>query len=214
MYTTGALFAPSYDLRSVVADGIEVGSEITITTDDNDHGLQVGGIIRLLGITTPGYNSGNETAVPPKFDYTVTEIVNERVFKVLAQRRLGATTAVLGFGAQMSVVSWHGATVRSGIFDDQNGIFWEYDGTQISVVQRTGTYQVAGTVAIEVDANLLTGTNTRFRDQLKAGDRIIIRGMTHVVSHVNSQTELTVTPDWRGVTDITGAKAMLILIKK
>ena len=214
MYTTGALFAPSYDLRSVVADGIEVGSEITITCDDNDHGLQAGGIIRLLGISTPGYNSGSETAVPPKFDYEVTEIVNERTFKVLAQRRLGATTAVLGFGAQMSVVSWHGATVRSGIFDDQNGIFWEYDGTQISVVQRTGTYQVAGTVAIDVDTNLLTGTNTRFRDQLKAGDRIIIRGMTHVVSHVNSQTELTVTPDWRGVTNITGAKAMLVFDKK
>ena len=214
MYTTGALFAPSYDLRSVTANGIEVGSEITITCDDNDHGLQIGGIIRLLGIETPGYNSGNETAVPPKFDYEVTEIINERTFKVLAQRRLGATDAVLGFGAQMSVVSWHGATVRSGIFDDQNGIFWEYDGTQISVVQRTGTYQVAGTVAIDTDTNLLTGTNTRFRDQLKAGDRIIIRGMTHVVSHVNSQTELTVTPDWRGVTNITGAKAMLVFDKK
>ena len=33
--------------------------------------------------------------------------------------------------------------------------------------------------------------NTRFRDQLKAGDRIVIKGMTHVVSHVNSQTEIT-----------------------
>ena len=39
MYTTGALFAPSYDIRSVTADGIEVGSEITIVTDDNDHGV-------------------------------------------------------------------------------------------------------------------------------------------------------------------------------
>jgi plastocyanin len=214
MYTTGALFAPSYDLRSVTADGVEVGSEITIVTDDNDHGLQIGGIIRLLGIETPGYNSGNETAVPPIFDYEVLEIVDERTFKVLSRRRLGDTTAVLGFAAQMSVVSWHGATVRSGIFDDQNGIFWEYDGTQISVVQRTGTYQIAGTVAIETDKNLLTGTNTRFRDQLKAGDRIIIRGMTHVVSHVNGQDELTVTPDWRGVTSITGAKAMLIFDKK
>lgn len=214
MYTTGALFAPSYDLRSVTADGIEVGSEITVVTDDNDHGLQAGGVIRLIGVTTPGYNSGNETAVPPKFDYTVTEIIDERTFKMLAQRRLGSTTAVLGFGAQMSVISWHGATVRSGIFDDQNGIFWEFDGTQISVVQRTGTLQVAGTVAVDSDSNLLTGTNTRFRDQLKAGDRIIIRGMTHVVSHVNSQTELTVTPDWRGVTNITGAKAMLVFDKK
>ena len=32
MYTTGALFAPSYDLQSVTADGIEVDSLITVTT--------------------------------------------------------------------------------------------------------------------------------------------------------------------------------------
>ena len=214
MYTTGALFAPSYDIRSVVADGIEVGSEITITTDDNDHGCQVGGVIRLLGVKTPGFSSGNETAVPPKFDYTVTEVVDERTFKVLALRRLGATTAVLGFGAQMSVVAWHGATVRSGIFDDQNGIFWEFDGTQINVVQRTGTFQVAGTIAIDVDKNSVVGTNTRFRDQLKAGDRIVIRGMTHVVSHVVDQTNMTVTPDFRGVTNVTGAKAMIVFDKR
>ena len=214
MYTTGALFAPSYDIRSVVADGVEVGSEITITTDDNDHGVQVGGIVRLLGVETPGYNSGPQTAVPPQFDYEVVEVVNERTFKVLSQRRLGATTAVLGFAAQMSVVKWHGATVRSGIFDDQNGIFWEYDGTQINVVQRTGTYQVAGTIAIDVDKNAVTGTDTRFRDQLKAGDRIIIRGMTHVVSHVIDQTNMTVTPDFRGVSNVTGAKAMLVFDKR
>lgn len=214
MYTTGALFAPSYDLRSVTADGVEVGSTITIVTDDNDHGVQVGGIVRLLGIETPGYNSGAETVVPPQFDYEVIEVIDERTFKVKSQRRLGSTTAVLGFGAQMSVVSWHGATVRSGIFDDQNGVFWEYDGTQINVVQRTGTRQLAGTIAMAVDNNLITGTNTRFVDQLKAGDRIIIKGMTHVVSHVNSQTECTVTPDWRGVVDISGAKANLIVDKK
>ena len=214
MYTTGALFAPSYDIRSLTAEDVEVGSLITVVTDDNDHGVQVGGIVRLLGVETPGYNSGPETAVPPQFDYTVESVVDERTFKIRAQRRLGATEAILGFGSQMSVVAWHGATVRSGIFDDQNGIFWEFDGTQISVVQRTGTRQLAGTIALAVDDNLVTGTNTRFEDQLKAGDRIIIKGMTHVVSHVNSHTEITITPDWRGVVDISGAKANLIVDKK
>ena len=214
MYTTGALFAPSYDLRSLTAEGVEVGSLITVVTDDNDHGVQVGGTVRILGVETPGFNSGPETAVPPVFDYTVEEIVDERTYKVRAVRRLGSTNAVLGFGAQMSVISWHGATVRSGIFDDQNGIFWEFDGTQISVVQRTGTRQLAGTISIDVDSNLITGSSTRFQDQLKAGDRIIIKGMTHVVSHVNSQTEITVTPDFRGVVNITGAKSNLIVDKK
>ena len=214
MYTTGALFAPSYDLQSVTSNGVEVGSTITVVTDDNDHGVQVGGVIRLIGIETEGYNSGPETYLPPVFDYTVTNVVDERTFQVLSQRRLGSTTATLGFAAQMSVVSWHGSTVRSGIFDDQNGIFWEYDGTQLSVVQRTGTKQVAGTIAISIDENIITGTNTRFRDQLKAGDRIIIKGMTHVVAHVDSQTSMTVTPDFRGVINIEGAKAMLITDKK
>lgn len=214
MYTTGALFAPSYDLRSVTASGIEVGSIITIVTDDNDHGVQEGGIIRLLGIETEGYNSGSESGTPPEFDYTVTEVIDERTFKVRAQRRLGNTTAVLGFSAQMSVVSWHGATVRSGVFDDQNGIFWEYDGTQISVAQRTGTKQLAGTVTIGTESNKLEGLNTRFRDQIKAGDKIIIKGMTHVVSQVASDTVCYITPDWRGVSSITAAKANLIVDKK
>ena len=214
MYTTGALFAPSYDLQSVISDGVEVNSLITITTDDNDHGVQIGGVIRLLGVETEGYNSGTETSVGTEFDYTVVSVIDERKFRVRSKRRLGATNAVLGFSAQMSVVSWHGATVRSGIFDDQNGIFWEFDGTQISAVQRTGTKQIAGTVALNVDENNITGTNTRFRDQLKAGDRIIIKGMTHVVSHVTSDTAMTVTPDWRGVINITGAKVALVSDKK
>jgi len=214
MYTTGALFAPSYDLRSVTANGIEVNSLITVVTDDNDHGVQEGGVIRLLGIETPGFNSGPQTAVPPVFDYTVVSVIDERTFTVRSQRRLGSTTAKLGFDAQMSVVSWHGATVRSGIFDDQNGLFWEYDGTNINVVQRTGTKQISGTIAIDQNTNLMTGTNTKFRDQLKAGDRIILKGMTHVVTHVDSNTECTISPDWRGVVNISGAKANLIVEKR
>jgi len=318
MYTTGALFAPSYDLKSITASGTELDALITITTDDNDHGVQAGGVIRLIGVETPGYNSGVYPAVPPGFDYTVEEVLSERSFTVRAQRRLGDTTelivnsptntspivvamteaaggtntndihnffineiapdgyawgdvnqsgsftvddtvdlvnyldgvgqaeslatriadtiaelkkrrntgvvediigafkqeANIGFGAQMSVVAWHGATVRSGIFDDQNGIFWEFDGTNVSVNQRTGTQQVAGTIAIESDGNLVTGTDTRFRDQLTAGDRVIIRGMTHVVTHVYNQTSCTVTPDFRGVTDVTGAKMNLVIDKK
>lgn len=204
MYTTGALFAPSYDLRSVTADGTGIGAIITIATDDNDHGAQVGGKVRLIGVETAGYNG----------DYVVTQIIDERTLKCLSTRRLGATTATLGFAAQMTVVGWHGATVRSGIFDDQNGIYWEYDGTNIAVAQRTSTKQIAGTAAVTPDSNLVTGNNTRFRDQLKAGDRIVIKGMTHVVANVDSNTQITVTPDFRGVNTIASCKVNLITDKK
>ena len=216
MYTTGALFAPSYDLQSVTADGVEVNSLITIVTDDHDHGVQIGGIIRLLGVETEGYNSGPGFGndYTPYEDYTVVQVVDERTFKVRSKRRLGSTNPDLGFNAQMSVVTWHGATVRAGVFDDQNGIFWEYDGVNINVVQRTGTFQLAGTIAMLADANLITGTNTKFTKQLRAGDRVIIKGMTHVVTHVTDDTNCTVTPDFRGVNNITGSKMMYVTDRK
>ena len=196
MYNTGALFAPSYDLRSMTASGTAVGSVITITTDDTDHGCQVGGNITISGITTSGYN-GN---------YVVTDIITERIFSVIASQPLGATTAILSSQSQMSVRSWHGATIRAGIFDDQNGMFWQYDGQRMAVVKRSSTFQVAGTISLASNSNLITGSNTRFTQQLAAGDRIVIRGMSHVVSQVTSDTSMTVTPDFRGVVDIAGVK--------
>ena len=204
MYTTGALFAPSYDLLQVTANGTSIGSTITCTTDDTDHGLQVGGGIRLIGINTVGFNG----------DYVVSDINSEREFEVLAVNALGSTTPELSAKAQVSVKTFHGATVRSGCFDDQNGIFFEYDGTQFSAVQRTATLQLAGVVDIAVDTNTVTGTGTRFREQLKAGDRIVIKGMTHVVSDVISNTQMSVAPDFRGVTNVLSSKLCLVQDKK
>jgi hypothetical protein len=198
MYNTGALFAPSYDLRSATALGTTVGSVITITTDDTDHGCQVGGIITINGVTTSGYNG----------TYTVTDITNERILKVLAQQALGNTTAVLGTPCYMSIRNWHGSTIRSGIFDDQNGMFWQYDGIRMAVVRRSSTFQIAGTISIPANSNLVTGTNTRFTQQLSAGERIVIRGMSHVVSSVISDTTISVTPDYRGVSDVVDAKCV------
>ncbi len=196
MYNTGALFAPSYDLRSVTAASTASGALITVTTDDVDHGVQAGAVIRLSGITTTGYNN----------DYTVNEIVDERSFRVTAGVQLGATSAVLGSQAQMSLVNWHGAVVRSGPFDDQNGIFYQYDGKELAVGRRTSTFQIAGTIAVSKDSNLISGTNTRFKDQLQEGDRIVIRGMTHVVASIADNTTMYVTPDWRGVNAVSGVK--------
>ena len=204
MYTTGALFAPSYDLLNVTAEAVAIGSFITITTDDVDHGLQIGGVVRLIGIETPGYNG----------DYTVASIVSERQFRVVADFKLGSVSPTLSPRAQVSLLTWHGATVRSGAFDDQNGIFMEYDGENFTCVQRTATLQLAGTVSVDVDSNLCTGVGTRFRDQLKAGDRIVIKGMTHVVSNITSDTAMYLTPDFRGVTPASACKICLVSDKK
>ena len=196
MYNTGALFAPSYDLRSISATGTAIGSIITIICDDNDHGCQVGGVITISGVTTSGYNG----------TYTVSTITNERQLSFVATQLLGSATPVLGSPCLMSVKNWHGATVRAGIFDDQNGMFFQYDGMKMAVCRRSSTFQIAGTISINANANTITGTNTRFTEQLAAGDRIVIRGMTHVVSNVASNTSMTVTPDWRGVNNVSSVK--------
>ena len=200
MYTTGTLFAPAYDLRSITSSGTAVNSLITIITDDVEHGLQVGAEISLNDITTSGYDG----------HYTVNSIIDENTFTVLATQTLGNTTAVLGVQAQISLYKWKGATVRAGAFDDQNGIFWQYDGINLSVGMRSATYQIAGTVGISTNSNLISGTNTRFLDQLIVGDRIVIRGMTHVVTNIAGQTSMTVTPDYRGIENVVSGKAALV----
>ena len=196
MYNTGALFAPSYDIRSLSANGTAVGSIITLTTDDTDHGCQVGAVITINGVTTAGYNG----------QYTVSDISTERVLSVIATQTLGSTNAVLSGQSQMSVRNWHGSTIRAGIFDDQNGMFWQYDGIKMAVVRRSSTFQIAGTISIAANSNSITGSNTRFTQQLAAGDRVVIRGMSHVVSQILSDTTMSVTPDYRGVADVTNVK--------
>jgi hypothetical protein len=199
-YNTGALFAPNYDLKTLTASSTATGATITIVTDDFDHGLQANATVNLTGITSTGYNG----------TYTVATIVDERTFTVSATQVLSTTTAVFSAPAQVSHVSWHGATVRAGTYDDQNGMYWQYDGQQMSIGQRSSTFQLAGTGNVTPESNLVTGNNTRFNEQLAAGDRIVIKGMTHVVAAVSSSTWMYVTPDYRGSAANTATKIVKI----
>lgn len=189
MYTTGALFAPSLDLQSVSSDGIDVGSTITVITDDVEHGLQTGAEVRLLGIDTNGYNG----------EYLVSNIVDERTFTVTASSELASTVARFGPQPQVSLFRWSGATIRAGAFDEQNGMYWGYDGNRMFVGVRSSTFQLIGLTSVTPNSNTVIGNATRFRDQLKAGDKIVIKGMSHTVTNVVSQTLMYMSPDYRGV---------------
>ena len=199
MYTTGGLFAPSYNISAATADATEINSIITFTCDDTDHGLQPGATVEIIGCTSFEYNG----------EYIVESILDARRFRVRSQVVLSTTSASLGIEAKVILKYWHGSSVRIGAFDDQNGIFYQYNGTELSVVRRSSTNQLTGTVSLTTEANLVTGANTRFQDQLKAGDKIVIRGMSHTVTSIASQTSMTIAPDWRGANNITGAKVCI-----
>lgn len=199
LWSTGTLFKPNYDIQTLAASGTTIGSTITVTTDDIDHGLQVGATIQISGSLTSGYNG----------TYTVASIVSDYVFTVTATSVLGAAAAVLDVEAKILVTGWHGAVVRAGMFDDQNGIFWEFDGFQLYAVKRSATLQLTGTVAVTLNSNAVTGTNTRFTQQCRVGDKITIRGMTHHVIQVVSNTSMFVSPDYRGST-ASGVRCNLV----
>ena len=196
MYTTGGLFAPSYNIAAATAVDYVINSFITVTMDDTDHGLQPGAVIEIIGMNSFEYNG----------EYTVESIVDARRFRIRAAAALTTLTAQLGPDCKMLLKYWHGSTVRIGAFDEQNGIFYQYDGREMAVVRRSSTNQLTGTVSITVDSNSVFGAGTRFTEQLKVGDKIVIRGMSHVVTTITNNTTMTVAPDWRGANSITGAK--------
>lgn len=203
LFSSGTLFAPNYDVQSVSAAGTTVGSVITIKTDDIDHGLQVGADIGLEGVQTSGYND----------DYVVASIVDDYTFTVAAKSTLGDTTAILEEVSKVFVKGWVGSAVRAGLFDDQNGVFFEYDGNQMFCVRRSSTENITGTISVTQNSNAITGSNTRFSEQLRAGDRIVVRGMTHFVTQVISNTSVFVTPDYRGITG-SGIRAQKVTEKR
>jgi len=201
LWSTGTLFKPNYDIRSISSSGTIAGSTITVTLDGVAHGCQIGALIAIEGVSSSGYN-GN---------YLVASIVSDISFTITANTALGSAAPVLGMGAKVVLEGWHGSVVRAGCFDDQNGMFWEYDGMNLCVVRRNSTQQLTGTITISNNSNQITGSNTRFLTQVRAGDKIVIRGMTHWVTTVASNTSMFVNPDFRGVSSAVQVKASLVV---
>ncbi len=193
LWSSGTLFCPNNDLIAVSASGTTIGSTITVTTGIG-HGIaQPGCTIIIRGVTTSGYNG----------EYIVQTVINSNQLTVLALSTLGSTTGALSDSPRFIISKWHGASVRVGTFDDQNGLFWEYDGQTLWVVKRSSTFQLTGTATCTLNGNTLSGTGTRFTSQLRVNDKIVIRGMTYCVTFITSDLSLTFTPRYRGATNIS-----------
>jgi len=192
LFSSGTMLKPNFDITALSAAGTTAGSAITVTTD-LEHGLNAGAGVQITGITTSGYNASG---------YIVTSIVSDTSFTVEAQGTLGSTTPELGSQPRVYVTSWHGSSIRAGIFDDQNGLFWEHDGITLNAVQRSSTFQLAGLVSVGAGSNLVTGDgNCRFQQQLNNGDNVVIKGMTHSVTSILDENRMTVVPPFRGVSN-------------
>ena len=209
MFSTGILFRPVYDastwnvLSNVYQAGINEVYSLTITTDQ-EHGFTSastyleGAKVRLSGFTV---TSGNN---PYNGEYRVSSIVNRTTFTINVNVSSGngglPSDTSPGGTPRIEVIEWNDATVRSGLFDDQNGIFFEHDGKYLYAVKRSSTNQLAGRIAIAQNSSTVTGTNTKFLTQLKEEDNIIIKGGNYIVTKITSDTSLTISPDYRAST--------------
>lgn len=283
LFSTGTLFCPNNDISRITASGLSIGSNISVTTDVY-HGAQSNATVIIRGVSTSGYNG----------TYNVQSILDSKTLNVTSTSTLGSLTPDFLAQPRFIISNWHGASARAGCFDDQNGLFWEWDGQTLWAVKRSSTFQLAGTVTttvggqtltgntytdtsvgtvtfgsasitfpavaagdvscivtvgstagllpkmhvpsgfyaagsidtayvISVDANgtnftigfaplaapisngLKTGSvifvlpSTRFQEQLKVGDKFVMRGMTHVVTNILSNGVLNFNPPYRGI---------------
>tara|TARA_X000000368_G_scaffold12479_1_gene10091 strand:- start:254 stop:4915 length:4662 start_codon:yes stop_codon:yes gene_type:complete len=166
------------------------GTTATVTTE-YPHGLTNGDTIKVRGATvSSGSNHYNGTSFTVAGATTFT-----------FQYTMGgdpADDAPAGI-VEYTIASYSNAGIRGGLFDEQNGMFYEYDGQYLYAVRRSSTTQVPGTVSAVFNSNILNGTNTQFTNHLSAGDKIVVRGQSYKVTRVVSDVIIDIQPKYRGV---------------
>ena len=190
----GIQFSTGSMLKPVFAIDLISSSSTTVTVRTRyEHFLGIGAQVIVSGATQTAYNG----------TFTVTAITGPKEFTYTASSVPSATPAT-GFPITVAPVSWFGGQTRVGMFDEQNGFFFEFDGQTLWAVRRSSTDQISGIVATTQGSPTITGTDTRFSEQLSPGDKIAIRGLTYTVQSITSNTELYVFPEYRGQTITAG----------
>jgi hypothetical protein len=192
-FSTGTSLCPTLFVTSITSSG----TTATVTTRFA-HNLSVGCVVRVQNCSPGGYN-GNYTVAtvptPTTFTYTLISSVSN--------------VQATGFPMRVSPVNWYGASNRAGMFDQQNGMFFEYDGQQLYAVYRTSVQQLNGTVTVTNGSGTVTGVGTQFGTQLIPGDFIVIRGQTYRVITIPSNTSLSISPEYRGTTITSPSYALV-----
>ena len=174
-------FNPARPVRSASGSG----TAVTITTE-YPHGLSTSDSVKISGSEDTAYNG----------TYTITKISDVQ-FSYTAGGSV--TDAVPSGFLEYSIQSYSNAGIRAGLFDYQNGFFFEFDGSTLYAVRRSSVQQISGTCEVTNKSNVIRGTNTVWSKQLSDGDYIVLRGQSHVVSRVVSDTEVHIEPAYRGI---------------
>jgi hypothetical protein len=185
-FSTGSSLKPALFLSGITASG----ATATVTTL-YPHNLSIGSSVQVTGAVQSQYNG----------IYAIVSVPTATTF-TYTMDAVPAVTPATGFPIRVSPYAWYGSSNRIGIFDQQNGLFFEYDGQTLYAVWRNSVQQVTGTAAITNASTLITGTGTLFATggSVSVGDFVVIRGQSYRITTILSDTVMHVSPEYRGTT--------------
>ena len=187
-FSTGSILKPRLFVTSVTSSG----STVTVTTRWA-HNMAVNSYIQVTGATVSTYNGIFKVA-----SVTATTLTYTTLNGITPSASPALTNT--GLPVNVSPYSWYGSKNRLGFFDQQNGLFFEFDGQTLYAVWRNSINQISGTVSVTQGNGTVTGTGTVFTNQLVPGDFIVIRGQSYRVLSIASDTSLFISPEYRGAT--------------
>jgi len=192
--STGTTLMPNMYFDSITASSTQAGAVITATTKD-PHNIwtNLGMTVNITGCNEAGFNG----------TFPIASVITPYQFTYIATT---APTTLTASGLYTGAVTgWYGSGTRIGLFDHNNGVFFEFDGQTLWAVRRSATFNLSGGVSVASGSPFVTGINSLFSKQLQPNDFITIKGMTYRILNINSDTSMTINPAYRGASNITNA---------
>lgn len=188
-FSTGSIMKPKLFVTSVTS----LGTTVTVTTRWA-HNMTANSFIQVNDASVVAYNGIFKISTVPSAT-SLTYTTNNGIIP-------SATPAltVTGLPVNVSPYAWYGSNNKLGFFDQQNGLFFQFDGQTMYAVWRNSINQLSGVVSVTQGNGTVTGTGTVFTNQLIPSDYIVIRGQSYRVLAVNSDTSISISPEYRGVT--------------
>ena len=189
----GINFKPTIDLEKV----FKVSNTTFQCVTRRPHGLINGLYVKISEALT----STGETSTVYNGIFQVTVIDSTNFTCIAANVPNSPNNIAYGF-PQFNVSSWQNGAIRAGMFDFQNGMFFEFDGQKLYAVRRSSTQQIGGTAAALQGSEFVFGTGTSFSTQLAVNDYVVMRGQSYKVSSILSDTRITIKPEYKGASGI------------
>ena len=186
-FSTGTILKPQIAFSTLTSSGL------TVTLNSKlPHLLTINTFVKIIGFDQAAYNGTFKIqSVPSATSFT---------FFALSIPTATTATSTVPNIPHVSPSAWYGGGSRIGLMDNQNGIYFYFDGQTLYAGLRNSVNQITGNVTATNASSLVTGSSTQFATQLVIGDFIVIRGQSHRVLSITDNSTMFITPEYRGVT--------------